>query len=240
MIFSRAGFNALKFAYLVLLAGIGVTIFLGMGSYLYWETERKNAQQSERSLQDLRSRLDTAERDLNDLRGSEVTYKSLAARGVFIAEERFDLIETLAALKSRHQLVSFSYEVAPQRPLRLGSGAAYTGVNVVGSRIKLQIHALHDGHLISFLDEFPRLQRGFFPLDRCAIKRSEPPGGSSTTSTVPALTPLPTTATTRPVLVANPTATLEAECSLEWITLQSKGGSVVTPAVSPAVPNPKP
>ena len=239
MIFSRAGFNALKFAYIVLLAAIGVTVFLGVGSYLYWETERKNARQSERSLQDLRGRLDTAKRDLNDLRGSEDTFKSLAARGMFIAEERFDLIEALAALKSRHQLVSFSYEETPQRPLRLGSSAAYTGVNIVASRIKLKIRALHDAHLIAFLDEFPRLQRGFFPLDRCAIKRSEPLGAGSTSSAVQPLTPPPTTATTDPVLAVSPTAALEAECSLEWITLQPKGGSAVTPVVSPALPNPR-
>lgn len=229
----------MKFAYLVLLAAIGVTIFLGVGSYLYWETERKNAQQSELSLQDLRGRLDTAERDLNDLRGSEVTYKSLAARGLFIAEERFDLIEALAALKSRHQLVSLSYEVAPQRPLRLGQGAAYTGVSLFASRVKLKIRASHDGHLIAFLDEFPRLQRGFFPLDRCAIKRNAPLGGigiNPDTSQTPPATPAPVV----PVLATALEAALEAECSFEWITLQPKGGSAMTPVVSPAVPNPRP
>ena len=99
MIFSRAGFNALRFAYIVLLAGVAVGAFLVVGSYLYWQSEKKNDQQSQRALQDLRGRLSTATRDRDDLRGSEDTYKTLASRGLFLAEERLDLIEALAALK---------------------------------------------------------------------------------------------------------------------------------------------
>ena len=42
MIFSRAGFKVLKFAYLVLLAGLGVGAFIVVGTYLYWQTEKNN------------------------------------------------------------------------------------------------------------------------------------------------------------------------------------------------------
>ena len=246
MIFSRAGFKELKFAYLVLLAGLGVGAFIVMGTYLYWQTEKKNDLQSQRALQDLRGRLSTALRDREDLRGSEETYKMLAARGVFLHEERFDLIETLAALKNRHQLVALGYEVAPQRPLRLSQGAAYTGVNLFASRVKLKIRALHDGHLIAFLDEFPRLQRGFFPLDRCVIKRNAPQVAAlaapnlPSRSIVPAATQIPSNTSTSPsaplsTSADNATAAMEAECSLEWVTLQPKGGNV---AGSPASSSP--
>ena len=223
MIFTRAGFSALKFAYLVLLAGIGVAAFLVVGSYFYWQSEKKNEQQSQRSLQDLRARLSTAQRDRDDLRGSEETYKALVARGAFLPEERFDLIEALAALKNRHRLVSLGYEVAPQRPLRLNAGATYSGVNLFASRVKLKIRAFHDADLVAFLDEFPRLQRGFFPLDRCAVKlvTAQP--------TRTAIAP-----PNRPAAIISPAMSLEAECSLEWITLQSKGGA------APPVSSPKP
>lgn len=246
MIFSRAGFNALRFSYIVLLAGIGVGAFLVVGSYLYWEIEKKNDQQSQRMLQDLRGRLNTATRDRDDLRGSESTYITLASRGVFLPEERLDLIEALAALKNRHQLISLTYEVAPQRPLRLSTGTAYTGVNLVASRIKMRVRALHDADLFDFLDEFPRLQRGFFPLDRCAIKR----GGATQTvaaATLPAEddddktspTRSVTASSTRSTAVSSAVAPLEAECSLEWITLQTKGSSGVKP-VTASTPNARP
>ena len=247
MIFSRAGFSALKFAYTVLLAGIGVGAFLVVGSYLYWQTEKTNQQQSQRSLQELRGRLDVAKRDRDDLRGSEDTYKTLSARGMFLAEQRFDLIEALATLKNRHQLVSLGYEVAPQRPLRLSAGAAYSGVNLVASRVKLKIRALHDADLVAFLDEFPRLQRGFFPLDRCAIKRGTGPNTGVTASSLPSddssnATPLTGSGTTplRSTPVSSATAALEAECSLEWITLQTKGGNIATPSGSTSASSGRP
>jgi hypothetical protein len=242
MIFSRAGFNALKFAYIVLLAGIGVGAFLVVGSYLYWQSEKKNDQLSQSALQDIRGRLNNATRDRDDLRGSEDTYKALSARGLFLNEERLDLIEALAALKSRHQLLSLTYEVAPQRPLRL-TGNTYSGVNLVASRIKLKVRAFHDADLVAFLDEFPRMQRGFFPIDRCTIRRgaaaavvvaaSAPAEEDDGTATAPRTRPAPATAA--PYSPPVNTATLEAECSLEWITLRSKDGKS-----SAAAPNPRP
>ena len=247
MIFSRAGFSALKFAYAVLLAGFGVGAFLVVGSYLYWQAEKKNDLQSQRSAQDLRGRLDVAKRDRDDLLGSEDTYKTLTARGMFLAEQRFDLIEAFAALKNRHQLVSLTYEVAPQRPLRVSPGTAYSGVNLVASRVNLKFRAFHDADLVAFLDEFPRLQRGFFPLDRCAIK----PGAAQPSATAVNLAPQdddttrpPTRSgampTTRSIAVANPAAPLEAECSLEWITLQSKNSGLTAPSASSSAPNARP
>ena len=250
MIFTRAGFKALKFAYLVLFAGLAVGVFIVVGSYLYWQTEKKNDQQSQRALQDLRGRLNTAMQDREDLRGSEDTYNSLAARGMFLNEERFDLIEALAALKNRHQLAALSYEVAPQRPLRLASGTAYSGVSLSASRVRLKIRALHDADLVAFLDEFPRLQRGFFPLDRCAIKRNVPaqaalslpilpPDEESTIATTPTTAP-GTARTTSPALAYNAIAALEAECSLDWITLQTKGSPGAAPAALTPPQNARP
>ncbi len=245
MILSRVGFNALKFAYIVLLAGVGVGAFIVVGSYLYWQVEKKNDQQSQRALQDLRGRLNTATRDRDDLRGSEGTYKTLVSHGVFLDEERLDLIEALAALKNRHQLISLTYEVAPQRPLRLSAGTAYSGVNLVASRVKLKIRTLHDADLFDFLDEFPRLRRGFFPLDRCMIKR----GAAAQTiaaATLPAEdedgrtspTRSVTVPSTRSTAIGSTVAALEAECSLEWITLQTKGGA--KPSATASTPNARP
>ena len=226
MIFTRAGFKALKFSYAVLIAGLCVAGFIVAGSYMYWQAEKKNDQQSQRALADLRGRLVTAQRDREDLRGSEDTYKMLVNRGVFIAEERFDLIEALAALKARHQLITLTYEIAPQRPLRLATATAYTGVEIVATRIKMKIQALHDADLVSFLDEFPRLQRGFFPLERCAIKRNaevpSPAVSAGTTAGDEASAAEVAAAATaaRSILVAK----LDAECSVEWVTLRAKGG----------------
>ena len=196
MIFSREGFKALRAVFVLALASVGVAAFLIAGSYYYLQAEIKGDKQSQNVLQDLRRRLDTLRREREDLRNSADVYKALAARGVFTPEQRLDLVEAFAELKNRHRLVSVEYEVLPQRALRMASGITFPGVDVMGSRIKLKVRAYHDGDLVAFLDEFPRMQRGFFPIDRCAIKRVTDSAAGA--------------------------AGLEAECYLDWVTLVDK------------------
>ncbi len=228
-ILTKQGFNALKFSYFVLLAGIGVAVFLVVGSYLYWEAERKNDTQSNRTLSDMRSRLASAKKERDDLRDSEETYKALVARGLFAPEQRLDLLEAMTTLKARHQLNALEYDVTAQRPLKL-QGANVSAIDVMGSRIRFKAEALHDGDIVSFLDEFPRLQRGLFPLDRCSIKRLDKLQTSQTVSADPDAPFSPR---------------LEAECTLEWITLVDKRSltTIVTNTVSStptgALPNAK-
>ena len=214
----NGAFKALRFAGLIALAGLGVAIFLVSGSYLFWQSEKKSESVSQRNLQDLRNRLESLKRERADLQGSEETYKSLIARGAFAPERRLDLIEALAELKKRHQLLALEYEIAPQRPLKFATGANYPAVGIMSSRIHMKIQAYHDGDLVAFLDEFPRIQRGFFPIDRCAVKRV---AGIEQRSA--AVAPAASDVQAAPAaLPATSSALVEADCTLEWITLVDK------------------
>ncbi len=204
MIFSREGVRSLRFAAGIALLGVGIAGAFVAGSYIYWQAEKKNDQQSQRLLRDLRGRLDTIRRERDDLRNSADVFKSLTARGAFMPEQRLDLVEAFEELKRRHRLLSLEYEVSPQRPLRMGNGIAFSGVDVLGSRIKFKVRAYHDGDLVSFLDEFPRMQRGFFPIDHCLIKRAAD-SAQAVVAGAGEKAPLP--------------AGVEAECVLDWVTL---------------------
>jgi hypothetical protein len=210
------GVKALRFAVLVSLAGLGVAVFLIAGSYLYWQSEKSANAGSQRIVQEQRNRLEAIKRERDDLKGSEETYKSLIARGVFVPERRIDLVEALAELRKRHRLLGFEYDIFPQRTLKFGTGASYAAVDVMASRVRMKIQAYHDRDLVAFLDEFPRIQRGFFSLDKCAIKRA----ASAEQTAAPAATGVveATTATTS----GAPTAAIEADCTMEWITLRNK------------------
>jgi hypothetical protein len=220
MIFSREGFRAWRAVFLLALASVGVATFLIVGSYFYRQAETRNDQQSQRLMQDLRRRLETLRREREDLRNSENVYRALAARGVFLPEQRLDLVEALAELRNRHKLLSLNYEISQQRPLQMASGVSFTGVDVMGSRIKLKVRAYHDGDLLAFLNEFPRMQRGFFPIDRCVIKRSAEaiaqPGSGAVNPSAGAGNGA------EPGSTATASAGLEAECLLDWVTLVDK------------------
>ena len=172
------------------------------------QSEKKSEGVSQRNLQELNNRLETLKRERADLQGSEETYKSLIARGAFATERRLDLIEAIAALKVRHKLVGLEYEVAPQRPLKFATGASYAAVGIMASRIHMKIQTYHDGDLVAFLDEFPRIQRGFFPIDKCSIKRIAGIEQHAPAAAGDGAAPT--------------TATIEAECTMEWITLVDK------------------
>lgn len=207
MIFSREGFKNLRFSAGIALIGVAVAAFLVASSYYYWQTEKKNDQQSQRMLRDLRGRLDTIRREREDLRNSADVFKTLASRGVFMPEQRLDLVEAFDELKRRHRLLSLEYELSPQRPLRMSNGITFSGVDVMGSRIKFKVRAFHDGDLIAFLDEFPRMKRGFFPLDHCLIKRANDSAQAAAAG-----------AGDKGQLASG----LEAECTLDWVTLVDK------------------
>ena len=112
--------------------------------------------------------------------------------------------------------MGLEYEVAPQRPLKFATGATYAAVGIMASRVHMKIQAYHDGDLLAFLDEFPRIQRGFFPIDNCSIKRVAGVEQG-----------LPVTAGETAQLAADApssaaSAAIEADCTLEWITLVDK------------------
>ena len=214
---ARGGaFKALRFAGLVALAGFGVAVFLVSGSYLFWQSETKSDLVSQRNLQELRNRLETVKRERADLQGSEETFKSLIARGAFAPERRLDFIEAMAELKRRHNLMGLEYEIAPQRPLKLGTGASYSAVGIMASRVHMKIQAYHDGELVAFLDEFPRIHRGFFPIDKCAIKRAVAVEQRA------AATADPASVAALSAVSSAITAAIEADCTLEWITMVDK------------------
>jgi hypothetical protein len=255
-VMTKEGFGVLRFAYLVLIAGIGVAVFISVGGYLYWQAEKKNLQLSQRGLNDAQSRLANAKREREDLRNSEDTYKALTNRGVFVAERRLDLYDALEALKLRHKITTLEYEIGPQRPLKLAGGAAITAVDAMGSRIQMKVSAVHDGELVAFLDEFSRMQRGLFPMDRCIIRRQpgvavsaagSPPAGNVA---VAAQTTTPNAAAradddgdesgTANTPITQLRATLEAECAIEWITLVDKRAPPATSAAANAAATPNP
>jgi hypothetical protein len=214
VVFSRDGFRALRWVYGVTLIGIAVAVALVLGSYWYWQFEKGNDEQSIRGQREINSRVDNARRELNDLRESAQNYQRLTAAGMFVPEARLDLVEAMDALKQRHQLLSMQYTVRPQRPLNIVN-ARYPAVDVLASRVELTVFAAHDGDLVAFLDEFPRLNRGFFPLDRCVMKRLDRRAGEGTE-----------TPSVDSESGPGNNAKVQAVCTLEWITLRDKRNPV--------------
>ena len=199
-VFTKAGAVELRLQIALLVAAIAAGAAIVVGSRMYAEKERRESADAGHRLQEARSRLDAARRERDLLAQSSEIFRALTDRGLLQGEQRMDLVELVNMLRSRHQLAALDYEIAPQRPLQFAGGRYFGSIDVLASRVKLRARALHEGDLLGFLEDLTQTPQGFYPVDRCTLRRVEAPADT--------LQPR-----------------VEAECTLEWITLREKRGT---------------
>ena len=122
----------------------------------------------------------------------------LVARGLMQPEQRLELVEMMNGLRARNGILALDYEIAPQRPLVVAGARHFPALDILSSRVSVKLRALHEGDVLAFIDELAASRQGFYPVDRCVMRRME---------------------------VANPDALqprVEADCTLEWITMKEK------------------
>ena len=199
-LFSKEGGRALAASWVMLVVAIAASVAIVLGSNWYVQRERRENANAERRLQEARARLDAARRERDSQQESAEVYRTLVERGLLAGEKRLDLVELVNALRARHQLFSFEYEVAAQRPLQLSGNRVFPSIDVLASRVRMRMRALHEGDVIAFVDALAQSQQGFYPLDRCNLRRVD--------AAAEAVQPR-----------------IEADCAFEWITLKEKNAS---------------
>jgi hypothetical protein len=197
-VFSKEGFGTLRASWVILIASIMVAAAVAGGSHWFVERQKRESAALAKRTQEGRTRVETARRERESLEQSADVFRTLVERGLLQSERRLDLVELVNGLRIRHQLFGLDYEIGAQRPLPLAGGVAFTAVDVLASRVKLRARALHEGDLLDFIDALSQSRQGFYPVDRCVIRRLEAKGDD-------ALQPR-----------------VEADCTLEWITLKEK------------------
>ncbi|MGZ5105716.1 MAG: hypothetical protein ACXWHB_14490, partial [Usitatibacter sp.] len=172
-LFTAEGRRALAMPWLLLVLAILAGSGIVAGSHWYANKEKQDSAASSRQLQEARTRLDSARRERDSLQESSEVFRTLVDRGMLQSEHRLDLVELILGLRAKHQLAGLDYEIAPQRPLQLAGGRVFSSVDVLASRVKLRARALHEGDMLAFIDALSRNPQGFYPVDRCNIRRVE-------------------------------------------------------------------
>ena len=199
-VFSAEGFRTMRVSWaLLILALVAGAAIIG-ASHWYAQQEKRDSADSGRRLQEARARLDNARRERDSLQESADVFRTLVDRGLLQGERRLELVELVNTLRARHQ-IALDYEIAPQRPLALAGGRVFASVDVLASRVKLKARALHEGDLLAFVDALATNPQGFYPIDRCAMRRIEVAAAETLQPRV------------------------EADCTLESITLKEKRGA---------------
>jgi hypothetical protein len=199
-LFSAEGRRSLGISWLLLVLAILAGAGIVFASHWYANKEKADSATANQRLQEARARLDNARRERDSLQESSDVFRTLVERGMLQGEKRLDLVELILQLRAKYQLAALDYEIAPQRPLQLAGGRVFSSVDVLASRVKLRARALHEADLLGFVDGLSRNSQGFYPVDRCIMRRVD---------------------------VADPDSIqprVEADCTLEWITLKEKRG----------------
>lgn len=198
-VFGKEGWRALAPSWAVLLATLVAGAGIVVGSLWLLDREKKGSLDSGRRLQEARTRVEDARRERANLQESADVFRTLVERGLLQTERRLDLVELVNELRTAHRLYALDYEVGAQRPLKLAGGRSFAAVDVLASRVRIKARALHEGDLVGFIEGLTVSRQGFYPVDRCQMRRID-------TGLAPdALQPR-----------------VEAECTLEWITLKDK------------------
>lgn len=126
-------------------------------------------------------------------------YRQLAARGAIGAEQRLAWVELIRDTRARHRLGALDYEFSPQRPLDRSIAPSDAGqLEVSSSTLRLRLPLLHEGDLLTLLDELSQHAPALVRVRECSMVR-------------------------RVVTDATP-ETLQADCLLDWITFRPKEG----------------
>lgn len=198
---SKEGFRYLRIAWAALVIAVVAAAALGWTGYWYLGKEQSGDLTLKRRLAEMQARVNTARRERDDLLASSVMFAGLMRQGILLEERRLEFIERLDSLNTRHRLLSLEYDFAPQRSLPAPGGRVFEAVEVLGSRVTVKVLALHEGDLIAFLDELAKPPRGYNPIQSCNLRRLQAGSGNQVNARV------------------------DAECTLEWITLKDKRGA---------------
>lgn len=200
-VFSRDGFRALRASWTILVASVLIAVGVIAGSHWFLERQKRESAALARRTDEGRLRVESVRRERESLEQSAEVFRTLVERGLLESERRLDLVELLNGLRVRHQLFGLDYEIGAQRQLSLSGGLSLPAVDVLASRVRLKVRALHEGDVLDFVEALTQSRQGFYPVDRCLMRRLEAGAPEAVQPRV------------------------EADCALEWITLKEKRGN---------------
>ena len=200
LVFSSAGFRALRLAWILLSVSVIAMALLVFASRWFLAHERGDSLFAEKKLREAQARIEGAKRERDDLQASSVIFADLVSRGMLQEENRLDYVERLERLRSQFGLSALEYEITPQRPLTLAGSRVFNTVDVLASRVKLRMRALHEGDLLAFVNAVEHPAKGFQNIERCELRRLDTAADQAS-------------------------AHVEGECLLDWISMREKRGA---------------
>ena len=194
-------FRRIRWALVLALAMIG----LGAGAVYFARGKAEDASQQVQaargSLEQIRAKLTRARDEEAEIKARIARFEELLKAGIIGGEQRLQWVERIKAVSAARGLFAPQYEITPQRPLDTAIAPGPTGAHeFFSSRMRLKLDLLHENDLFRLLDDLRGGVRAYVRPERCSIERL----GAS------------------PASEPGTGATLKAECTLDWITIEAR------------------
>lgn len=191
----------LRWSIVFLLVALLVAAMLAVGINNLLRDARRGQQALAMQVNDIRSRVDRAHDEEQEMRGRIERYQAMADKDIIGQEERLDWVEQISRIKTARRLLNVEYEIQPQGPISpaaLPGGAAAGPYDIMASTMTLRMQLLHEDDLLGFIADLRQAVHAHLMIRSCRIERAATGDG-------PGLR-----------------AQLLADCTIDWITLRER------------------
>ncbi len=173
MMIAREDFKRLRltFATAVLLIGLGIT-GVTLSENMLIEARKANAAVKSAAA-GAKKRVDQVAEEEREIKMSMLWYSRMASKGMVDQENHLDLLDVIAKIKSARKLFEIRYNIEPKRALAYPGITLAGGIELVASRMKLDMQLLHEGDLLKFLSDLNGSALSHISVRRCTLDRIE-------------------------------------------------------------------
>lgn len=201
-------FALIRTAVLTLLAAVTISLTGVMLSELKKKEANETLEVTQRARDAAASRYAQVDSEKRDIRNYQQRFVALRQRGLVGDERRLEWLDAIRQTQEQLKLAPLSYEIEPQQTVHLESPLDLGDFELQGSRMRLHMELLHELDLFNFFQTLR--QHSYFAVQDCSIKRLGVVAGSSSAPT------------------------LGADCTLNWITLNTAPKAPHLAAMKPA------
>ncbi|MGB8054294.1 MAG: hypothetical protein WCF11_11045 [Azonexus sp.] len=184
--------------WVALLAVVLIALAVAAG---WWTSTGARKAQGERDTaatrkSEVERRLARVRTEEQEIKARTQQFQQMEQAGIIGQEKRLDWTELLRDLQQQLRLPGMSYEFGAQIPLEITTD---TGYAYHSSQLKIQLRLLHEEDLLNFINRLQREAKAMILVRGCKLVR--PPAANAAGG-----------------------AQLNAECTMEWVTLRRATG----------------
>jgi hypothetical protein len=182
-----------------------LVLLVACGAALIWYAERslKSAQSGLAAARNDRTqnreKLSKISEEEREVKEKLEVYRRLRDVHVLGEERRLEWADAVARIRKQRELADVRYLVEPQKLLVSLPGKP-AGVDFFSSTMKLTMSLLHEGDLLSFLEDLRAAGNAYYVVQRCGMTRSGATGA-----------------------LTNLAPRVQAECTVDLVTIQDRG-----------------